>query len=103
MQLSGARGLFAAPAHPLQPHRPRCSTTATACPATHPAAAAMRPQLGSWPKMADLAREEPTTDLATRLAAASSAAPSTSHSISTVAPSPSQAIDLARPCEKGAF
>lgn len=35
----------------------------------------------------------------TLFAAALSCAPSTSHSISTVAPSPSQAIDLARPWE----
>mmetsp|Transcript_25671 Transcript_25671/g.48671 ORF Transcript_25671/g.48671 Transcript_25671/m.48671 type:complete len:345 (+) Transcript_25671:524-1558(+) len=58
----------------------------------------MRPQLGSRPKMADLTREEPTTDLAMHSASASVAAPVTSHSISTVAPSPSHAMHLASAC-----
>jgi hypothetical protein len=64
----------------------------------YPAAAAMRPQLGSCPKMADLARLEPATLLATVRASASFAAPVTSISIRQVAPSPSQAMHLARPC-----
>ena len=81
------------------PPQPPCPHPLPPPPAAHPAAAAMRPQLGSCPKMALLAREDPTMLLDTALAAASSGAPSTSHSMSTVAPSPSQAIDLARPCE----
>ena len=47
-----------------QASRPPRPAPAPASPA-HPAAAAMRPQLGSPPKMALLARLDPTTDLAT--------------------------------------
>ena len=66
----------------------------------HPAAQAILPQLGSCPKMADLTKEEATTDLAIFLAAALSCAPLTWTSIKQVAPSPSHAIDLASPCSK---
>lgn len=64
----------------------------------HPAAQAMRPQFGSCPKTADLTSDDETTDLATRRAAALSAAPVAVASSKHVAPSPSHAIALARPC-----
>ncbi len=57
----------------------------------------MRPQLGSWPKKADLASELPATLRAMTRASASEAAPVTSISSRHVAPSPSHAMDLARP------
>ena len=66
----------------------------------YPAAQAILPQFGSCPKMADLTKEEATTDLAIFLAAALSCAPLTWTSIKQVAPSPSHAIDLASPCSK---
>mmetsp|Transcript_11775 Transcript_11775/g.25250 ORF Transcript_11775/g.25250 Transcript_11775/m.25250 type:complete len:303 (+) Transcript_11775:438-1346(+) len=64
----------------------------------YPAAAAMRPQLGSWPKMALFARLDPATLRATTRASSSLLAPVTEISTRHVAPSPSQAMDLARPC-----
>ena len=51
-----------------------------------------RPQFASAPNMAAFSRLEQMTDLATILAVFSSAAPSTRHSSSLVAPSPSPAI-----------
>ena len=65
---------------------------------THPAAQAMRPQLGSCPKTAALTRDEAAMDLAMVSAALSSGAPPALTSIRQVAPSPSHATDLARPC-----
>jgi hypothetical protein len=61
----------------------------------------MRPQLGSWPKMALFARLLPATLLAITRASASLAAPLTLISTRHVAPSPSQAMLLARPCVRG--
>ena len=55
-----------------------------------------RPQLASAPNMAAFTRLEQTTDLATVLACASSAAPVTVHSSSLVAPSPSAAMQRHR-------
>ena len=64
----------------------------------YPEAQAILPQFGSCPKMADLTKEEDTTALATFFAASLSVAPVAFTSIKQVAPSPSQAIDFARPC-----
>mmetsp|Transcript_34535 Transcript_34535/g.58013 ORF Transcript_34535/g.58013 Transcript_34535/m.58013 type:complete len:313 (+) Transcript_34535:603-1541(+) len=64
----------------------------------YPTAAAMRPQLGSRPKMALFTSEDPTTLFAINSASSGFAAPVTSHSMSTVAPSPSHAMVLARAC-----
>jgi hypothetical protein len=58
----------------------------------------MRPQLGSCPKIALLTRLEPATLFAAVRASASDLAPVTDTSIRHVAPSPSQAMLLARPC-----
>ena len=69
----------------------------------YPAAQAILPQFGSCPKMADLTREEDTTAFATFLAASLSAAPVAFTSIKHVAPSPSQAIDFAKPCMEALF
>lgn len=64
----------------------------------HPAAQAILPQLGSCPNMADFTSDEDTTALDTFLAASLSAAPLVLTSIKQVAPSPSHAIDFAKPC-----
>ena len=64
----------------------------------HPAAQAMRPQFGSCPYTAAFTRLLPAMERATALAAVSSAAPLQVTSMRHVAPSPSHAIDLARPC-----
>ena len=61
-------------------------------------AQAMRPQLGSWPYTAALTREEATTDFEIVRAASSLGAPDTRTSMRQVAPSPSHAIDFAKPC-----
>ena len=64
-----------------------------------PAAATMRPQLGSRPWMAHFTSDEPQTVRAMARAAASSAAPSTRTAIKQVAPSPSRAMARARCCD----
>lgn len=64
----------------------------------HPAAHAMRPQLGSCPYTAAFTRDEATTDLEMARASASLAAPDVCASMRHVAPSPSHATDFARPC-----
>ena len=64
---------------------------------TYPAAHAILPQFGSCPNMAALVREEAAMDLAILAAALSSGAPRAVTSRRQVAPSPSQAIDLAKP------
>mmetsp|Transcript_14167 Transcript_14167/g.41155 ORF Transcript_14167/g.41155 Transcript_14167/m.41155 type:complete len:206 (+) Transcript_14167:1302-1919(+) len=58
----------------------------------------MRPQLGSPPKIALLASDEPVTDRATCRASASVFAPTAWTSMRHVAPSPSHAMLFARPC-----
>ena len=64
---------------------------------THPAAHAILPQFGSCPNMAALVREEAAMDLAILAPALSSGAPRAVTSRRQVAPSPSHAIDFARP------
>ena len=56
----------------------------------------MRPQLASQPNTAVFTNGEPTTVFAILRASSSEMAPSTSTSISFVAPSPSRAIDFAK-------
>ena len=63
----------------------------------YPAAHAIRPQLGSCPKIAAFVREDAAIDLAILAAALSSGAPVAVTSSRQVAPSPSHAIDFARP------
>ena len=64
----------------------------------YPAAHAMRPQLGSCPYTAAFTKDDATTDFEIFLASSSLAAPDVCTSIKQVAPSPSHAIDFARPC-----
>mmetsp|Transcript_11678 Transcript_11678/g.54387 ORF Transcript_11678/g.54387 Transcript_11678/m.54387 type:complete len:378 (+) Transcript_11678:282-1415(+) len=78
---------------PKRMHRASCSK----CTPEYPAAHASRPQLGSWPKMADFANDDDTTDLAMSRASSREFAPFTLHSMRHVAPSPSHAMDLAMP------
>lgn len=65
--------------------------------APYPAAHAILPQFGSCPKMAALVREDAAMDLAILAAALSSGAPKAVTSSRQVAPSPSHAIDFAKP------
>ena len=78
---------------PALAHATACNSKCRA----HPAAHAILPQLGSCPKMAALVKEEAAIDLAILAAALSSGAPRAVTSSRQVAPSPSHAIDFARP------
>ena len=73
-----------------------CSSLAKTT-APYPAAHAILPQFGSCPKMAALVKDDAAMDLAILAAALSSCAPKAVTSSRQVAPSPSHAIDFAKP------